>query len=64
MVLMACPECSEQVSSVARACPHCGFPVGDVERLQRLKIVKLVLLAGLANFVLVGGVFIWRWLAS
>lgn len=28
-MLIACPECSRQVSSEAPACPGCGFPLGD-----------------------------------
>jgi hypothetical protein len=27
MTLMDCPECHQQVSSIARACPHCGYPL-------------------------------------
>jgi hypothetical protein len=61
MVLIACPECTEQVSSLARACPRCGYPVGDIERM---KTIKVVLLMGLANVVLVGAVVTWRLLAS
>ena len=26
MALISCPECKKQVSSLAPACPHCGFP--------------------------------------
>ena len=26
MALMPCRECSQQVSTEARACPHCGVP--------------------------------------
>ena len=30
MSLMNCPECgAERVSSLAAACPHCGFPVAE-----------------------------------
>lgn len=28
MALIHCPECKQQVSSFADACPHCGFPLG------------------------------------
>lgn len=28
MALTQCPECRQQVSSFAGACPHCGFPLG------------------------------------
>jgi hypothetical protein len=29
MALIACPECEKEVSDLARACPHCGFPVSE-----------------------------------
>ena len=61
MGLIACPDCTEQVSSVARACPRCGYPVGDIERTKR---IKLVLLICLANFVVFGAFMTWRHLAS
>lgn len=30
MALIRCPECKKQISSRAKACPHCGFPLDDV----------------------------------
>ena len=29
-MLIACPECSGQVSDKAKACPHCGYPVKEL----------------------------------
>jgi uncharacterized membrane protein YdbT with pleckstrin-like domain len=29
MALIKCPECGQQVSTSARACPACGFPVAE-----------------------------------
>ena len=29
MALINCPECGRQVSSVAKACPACGFPIAE-----------------------------------
>ncbi|MBC8001244.1 MAG: PH domain-containing protein [Opitutaceae bacterium] len=29
MALMACPECGRQVSTDARACPGCGYPMAE-----------------------------------
>ena len=29
MALIECPECRKQVSTAARACPSCGFPVAE-----------------------------------
>src|SRR4051812_37804625 len=31
MAMIACPECSEEVSEFARSCPHCGYPVEGSE---------------------------------
>ena len=30
MALIRCPECGREISSRAKACPHCGFPMDDV----------------------------------
>jgi hypothetical protein len=27
VALVDCPECGKQISTLAAACPHCGFPV-------------------------------------
>lgn len=29
MALIPCPECGEEASDRAVACPHCGFPIAD-----------------------------------
>ncbi len=29
MALIPCPECEQDVSDRALACPHCGFPVAE-----------------------------------
>ncbi len=29
MALIACPECGREVSTVAKTCPACGFPVAE-----------------------------------
>jgi hypothetical protein len=29
MALINCPDCGKQVSTVAKACPSCGFPVAE-----------------------------------
>lgn len=31
MALITCPECSKEVSSRAKACPNCGYPIGELE---------------------------------
>jgi uncharacterized membrane protein YvbJ len=30
MALMNCPECNNQVSDQAKACPHCGYEINDL----------------------------------
>src|SRR4029078_10882027 len=35
MALMNCPECHQQGSSIARACPHCGYPVQQLAAPSR-----------------------------
>lgn len=35
MALISCPECSQQISDKAQACPHCGCPA----ELQELPMV-------------------------
>lgn len=29
MALINCPDCGQSVSDLARACPHCGYPVAE-----------------------------------
>lgn len=31
MALITCPECQKEISSLAPACPHCGFPLSQLE---------------------------------
>ncbi len=38
MALTSCPACSEQVSTDAKACPHCGHPFGTKTPDGREKI--------------------------
>jgi hypothetical protein len=46
MPMMRCPECREQVSSRAIACPHCGYPIGGEdgggEKLSRISILAIL----------------------
>lgn len=29
MALISCPECKQQVSTAAKICPHCGYPISE-----------------------------------
>lgn len=31
MPLIACPECTQQISDLAPACPGCGVPIGSIK---------------------------------
>ena len=39
MALIRCPECGKQISSRAKACPHCGFPMDDVVKPNEEELV-------------------------
>lgn len=39
MALIRCPECKKQISSKAKACPHCGFPLDDVIKPNEEELV-------------------------
>lgn len=52
MALVRCPECNNEVSSNAAACPHCGFAVQDYLRKQKNDKQN----GGLIGLVLIGSV--------
>ena len=29
MALISCPECGENLSTLAKSCPHCGYPMSE-----------------------------------
>ena len=53
MALIACPDCSKQVSDTAPACPNCGKPIAPVQIEQTRKSFKLVMVIGIL-FALIG----------
>ena len=56
MALIVCPECKREVSSTARQCVHCGYPLASqvrpVEIEQTAKRFKRDQLIGLGIFIL------------
>jgi hypothetical protein len=40
MALIKCPECQNEVSDKATSCPHCGFPIHNVEENDNPEVVK------------------------
>jgi hypothetical protein len=43
MALITCPDCSTQISSLATACPKCGYPVFRNSVLAKLKLKSRLL---------------------
>lgn len=38
MAIIRCPACNRRISSVARTCPHCHEPVGQLDQEQRERL--------------------------
>ncbi len=34
MALINCPECNKEISDKVKACPHCGFPLVEEEKIE------------------------------
>jgi len=59
MALIKCPECKADVSTVAAACPQCGYS-RDRERAHnraRFKKVGLTVVLVIWGIVILGGLF-------
>lgn len=43
MALIKCPECGKEISDKAGKCPHCGYPIEEIEKIILLmtEIMKL-----------------------
>ncbi len=59
MALIACPECTRQVSDKAASCPHCGNPLAKLENNPEVTTIeatgkswKFVQLAGVILIVI------------
>ena len=42
MALIKCPECSKDVSTSASACPHCGYPLKNVNHYPPNRASRLI----------------------
>lgn len=40
MSIIKCPECGREISSFAKFCPHCGFPMKEEEKSEENKTKK------------------------
>jgi hypothetical protein len=52
--VIACPNCSNSVSSAAPVCPNCGHPVADHIRTQKIKEAE----KRIVNFLFIVGVIV------
>lgn len=41
MALINCLECEAQISSKAKQCPKCGYPVGNIDEVKPMSIEQL-----------------------
>jgi hypothetical protein len=62
MALIICPECGQEVSDRATACPKCGHPFSNVtvqltnKKWKIIKLVSVVLMVVGGLMLLAGGV--------
>lgn len=61
MALIRCPECKKQISSKAKACPNCGFPLDDVIKPNEEELVIEPLLEGKKSSI-VASIFLFLFL--
>ena len=56
--MIACPECTRDVSSRARSCPGCGYPLADIEKAPSKRWAKWALaVSTIVLLVLVGNLW-------
>ena len=41
MALIECPECGRKVSSMAKVCPDCGYPIAEINPVGDVRIKTL-----------------------
>lgn len=72
MALINCPECKREISDAAKQCPHCGFPISEMNNApsnvsdkkttgtsQKKKSKKGLLIGGIAAIVVLLGIGLW-----
>lgn len=42
MALVKCPECGKEISSGAKRCPYCGYPLKSIAKVSIGSIVKVI----------------------
>lgn len=40
MALIKCPECGKEISDIAPACIHCGFPLSELKNNSHVDVTK------------------------
>ena len=38
MALITCPECGKEISNKAKECVHCGYPLSDMSKPQKIQL--------------------------
>lgn len=51
--LIHCPVCSEQISSSAASCPHCGHPLKKAEEPKKKSLAKRIITVLIIIFVVI-----------
>ncbi|QOC22414.1 hypothetical protein IC757_15605 [Wenzhouxiangella sp. AB-CW3] len=72
MAIIHCPGCNQRISSVAKACPHCDLPLGemsdeDVRKLELRRWRKRVHRASNLTYMAMAAIIIgilWWWMSS
>ena len=69
MAIIHCPSCNRRMSSIAKACPHCHEPIGQLDSAERGELARRRWrgqlyrarnLTYLAMGLVVAGSLVWR----
>ena len=62
MALIACPDCSREVSDKAPSCPHCGTPIASAQEHQQVGVPLMTVQETskrLKGHILIAAVLFW-----
>ncbi|MBQ4049978.1 MAG: hypothetical protein IJD07_04935 [Clostridia bacterium] len=66
MAIIQCPECGKEVSSMAKNCPNCGFPI-KVAATSNIVTIRMAMIKGTVVFgakqkvdITVGSKIVWQ----
>lgn len=66
MALVKCPECTKEISSSAKACPHCGHPMIEIQDVEGENIENQNEALGvlIVAVPLIAAVVAWLWVSN